>query len=192
MPTFANGESNASVRTKINDAITLAESALQPGTGVVWGHQNFQDVATQSTPIALTAANTWYDLTNDGAGALSSQAYAVAGHGPIWDTATNRFDFSDLKVGDMIAIRFDVLVTTGGANHALQARINFGTGFAFSNIFHRNEFKSATVDGQIFRYFTFFMLTADTQANPARLQMRSDATGDSVKVNGWAIETYVR
>ena len=34
-------------------------------------------------------------------------------------------------------------------------------------------------------------ITSDTQSNPAKFQMQSDAAGNTVKVNGWLIETQV-
>lgn len=156
-----------------------------------FGWQNFQDTTTATTPITLTNADTWYDLTNDAAGALTSTAYKVSGHGTIWDSSTNTLDFSSLAVGDIIRFRFDVLVTSGGANQNFLARLSFGTGFGFSSVFSRASFKSATTDGQVFRYSSFAMLTSDTQSNPAKFQMQSDAAGNTVKVNGWLIETQV-
>lgn len=156
-----------------------------------FGWQNFQDTATATTPINLVSANTWYDLTNNAAGPLTSTAYKVPGHGAIWNSTNNTLDFSSLAVGDVIRFRFDVLVTSGGANQNFFARLAFGPSFGFSNVFSRTAFKSATTDGQIFRYVSFAMLTSDTQSNPAKFQMQSDAAGNTVKVNGWLIETQV-
>lgn len=169
---------------QIDDAVGRASSAN-------YGWQNYQDTATASSPIDLASANTWYDLTNNGLGPLTTSAYKIPSHGSIWDATSNTLDFSSLAVGDLIRIRFDVLATTTGANQNVFARLVFGSSYQFSTVFTRSSFKNATVDGQLFRYFTFAMLTADTQANPAKFQMSSDAAGNSVKVNGWLIETKV-
>ena len=95
-------------------------------SGDQFGWQNYEDVTTQSTPIALTVADTWYDLTNDGAGSLSSEVFAPNGNGPIWDTATNAFDFTDLAVGDIVRIRVDVEFVTSATNHRVEMRLTFG------------------------------------------------------------------
>lgn len=160
-------------------------------TGGAFGWQNFQDVTTQSTPIALTLADTWYDLTNDAAGALTSSAFAADSHGVIWDDSTNTFDFTDLAVGDVTRMRIDVEFITGGANHLCSLRMVFGPAYVYSLPIHNASFKSAVSagDGQVMRYISFAMLNTDTRNNPAKLQARSDATGDTVKVNGWLIET---
>jgi hypothetical protein len=46
LETFADGESLASVRTKLNAAIAVADSALQPGSG---GREFFPTIANNST-----------------------------------------------------------------------------------------------------------------------------------------------
>lgn len=176
-----------------NSAYTGAQidAAIARAQATTFGWQNFQDATTASTPITMTNADTWYDLTNDAAGALTTTSYKIPSHGTIWDSSTNTFDFSSLAVGDIVRIRFDVEVTTGGANHVVLSRLAFGSSYAFANVFNRVSFKTAVTGGQIFRYFSFAMLTEDTRTNPAKFQMQSDVGGNTVKVNGWIVETQV-
>jgi hypothetical protein len=183
-------DKNTTVHLKYNGTAWVNAFSASGGA---FGWQNFQDVTTQSSPVALTAASTWYDLTNDAAGALTTSAFAASDHGVIWDDATDTFDFTDLSVGDVVKIRTDIEFVTGGANHACELRMAFGPSYVYSLPIHRVNFKTAVSggDGQVLRYFSFAMLNTDTRNNPAKLQARSDATGDTVKVNGWLVETHV-
>lgn len=160
-----------------------------PASGGSFGWHDYQDTATAGTPIALTAANTWYDLTNDGLGPLTDNTFAIAGHGEIWRPLTNRLNFSSLQVGDLLRIRTDITFTTSGANHKVQTRLAFGPSFANSVVFDAQTVKSAG-DEQRFRYFSFTIKNTDTLNNPAKFQASSDATGDTVTVEGWQIETH--
>lgn len=158
--------------------------------GDSYGWQNFQDTATASSAISI-GNGAWTDLTNDGLGALTSTTYKVTGHGDIWDSSTNTLDFSSLSVGDVVTFRVDVEVTTGGANHDIDFRLAFGPSYSFSNNFETITVKSAGTK-QIFKEFSFAMFNTDTLNNPAKLQIQSDSSGDTAKVNGWFIQTKVR
>jgi hypothetical protein len=175
-----------------NSSYTGAQIDDGVGRAIVrnFGWQDFQDTATPGTPIPLTAANTWYDLTNDANGALTSTQYKVATHGTIWDSSTNTIDFSTLAIGDTVRFRTDVSFVTSGANHLVETRFVFGPSFNFSIPFDGIEVKSATTKRRI-RYWSFTIKNADTRDNPGKFQARSDATGDSVFVGGWQIETQV-
>lgn len=158
-----------------------------------YGVQDFQDTATATTPVDLTLADTWYDLPNDGLGPLSSQAQAIVGHGAIFNTSTGEFGFSDLSVGDMVFFRIDVEFTTGSPNTSAALRLVFGPSFGFTLPFQRNSYKTAVSgdNGRVVRYFPFQMKSTDTLNNPAKLQAMSDDAGDSVKVNGWQVESLL-
>ena len=157
-----------------------------------WGWQNFQDVLTATTPVALTLADTWYDLTNDAAGTLSTVAYGVLGHGDTWDDVANALDFSSLTVGDQVSIRIDVEVTTAGVSHEIGMRIVLDDGgLSVPLVIMSKEYKAAGTY-QIVLETSVTMFVAAVVAGPARIQMRSDNTGDTVKVNGWVTTTKVR
>lgn len=155
------------------------------------GWQNYQDATTSVTPIALTTPGTWYDLTNDGAGPLTTSAYKVTGHGDIFNTSTNTFDFSSLSIGDQVEFRFEVEVETTSPNTAVACRLAFGPSYAFNLLFNVRNFKNATSgeQGRILRDFSFAMFNTDTLNNPAKFQASADAAGASVKVLGWKIDT---
>ena len=164
---------------------TTWENAF-PVSGGTFGWHDYQD--TGGT-ISLTLADTWYDVTNDGAGALSDDTFAISGHGDIWDTATNTLDFSSLSVGDVVRFRTDWTFTTGGSNHMVESRLVFGPAYAYSLPFDQFVAKNAAA-WQRLRYFSFTIKSADVLNNPAKFQVRSDATGDTVAIEGFQIETH--
>ena len=160
-----------------------------------YGVQDFQDTATATTPVALTVANTWYDLPNDGLGPLSSQDQAILGHGPIFNTSTGLLDFSDLSVGDMLKFRVDVALGISSPNTDAFLRLVFGPSFAFHLNFGHDSFKSAITigdeKGEELPYWAFQIKSTDTLNNPAKFQAMTDGGGDSVEVRGWQVETIL-
>ena len=79
------------------------------------GFWDYNDLATTSSPIALTTPGTDYELTNDGAGADTTLGYALDGLTNVWDVATDRFTFTSgsvLALGDTLDFRLDIELTT--------------------------------------------------------------------------------
>lgn len=153
------------------------------------GIYDYNDAVTATTPISIAVADTWYDITNDGAGAFTNKTYAFPDIADIWNTSTNQFDFSSLALGDTVDIRLDVEVTTNGANQDVDIDLVLAVGQAGEYripFIVEQAFKTAGTR-QIIRFNGIYMGDANTRDNPAKFQIRSDGTG-SVKVNGW----YVR
>lgn len=161
---------------------------------VAMGWYDYNDVTTQGTPIPLTLANTYYDLTNDGAGVNTKTTYAVAGVSNIWNTGTNRFNFSGLALGDTVELRADVTVTTTTANTGLEMVLELATGTGTPVLLpllnNTNIKTSSTI--QLVTDRGFYIGSALTQTNPAKIKMRADATGCTVKVNGWYVRVIKR
>lgn len=158
------------------------------------GWQDWNDVTTTGTPITLSTASTFFVMTNDGAGASSSTAYKIPDHGNIWNTSTNRFDFTSLALGDSVDIRWDMTFTTTGANHEIIIEIQLaeGTGGVYQLPFARHNYKAAGTyreTGNIWVY----MGDTNTKDNPASIQVSSDTgTTDTITVTGWAVRTITR
>ena len=150
------------------------------------GIYDYNDLATSTTPIPLTLANTQYEVTNDGAGTFTNKTYALSGIADLWNTSTNRFDFTGLSLGDTVDIRFDIEITTTSANTAVDFVIELGIGSApyqltFSPL---SDFKSAGTY-KVVNWFGIYMGDLNTLNNPGRVLARADNTGVTVKVNGW-------
>ena len=109
-----------------------------------FGIYDYNDDATSTTPISLLA-NTWTHVTNDGAGAFTNTTYGLTGISNLYDTSSGLFDWSDLELGDTVAIRFDADITTSGANQSCDVDLvlAYGTGSEYRIPFVRNNFKTA-------------------------------------------------
>ena len=81
------------------------------------GFIDYNDSATIVTPINI--GTTYTNITNDGLGNDTQKEYAPKGVSDVYDVINNRFDFSDLKLGDMIHYRLNLTVTTTTANQEL-------------------------------------------------------------------------
>lgn len=180
------------------DAASANKVYVSDGAGSgVWktiyenGWEDFSDVTTTGTPIALTSANTPYQLTNDGLGMSSSSTYRLPGHSTIFNTSTGQFDFSSLTVGDSVDMRIDLTPTTGGANHRLELDMDFAIGGSgpFTLPIEAALVKTAST-ARFVTMFSFYIGSEDIRTNPAQLTMQSDSTGDSVVVNGWFVRTF--
>ena len=161
-------------------------------TAYTQGWEDYNDVTTTGTPIPLTLAATQYNLTNDGAGSFTNTAYRLPGYGPIWDVATNAFDFSGagLVLGDTVDIRFDLDIINSGANGAFDLEMDLAIGSAGPYTLEVDEhlYKSAATHKEVV-LFSIYMGDTNTLNFPAKPTLRSDSTGDSVTVNGWYVRT---
>jgi hypothetical protein len=127
---------------------------------------DYNDVTTKTTPITLTA-NTWTDITNDGAGAFTNKAYAPYGVTELLDTATGYLDFSELPLGAVAYIRKDFTITPNTNNTGVQfryvlmiPRLDNGAGAEYRI--------SLGVD-------MIYMGDTNTRDNPVKLQIKTDS-----------------
>lgn len=159
--------------------------------GDSWGWQNFQHTGAS---VTLTSAGTWYPLINDAAGALTSTAYAVTGHGSIWDTSTNRIDLSSLSIGDRVHCRIDLTPTTTTVNTALSCRLILQEGLLNVPIGCGAPayYKSAGTQDSIVFEPTITVFNANTRDYPVRVEVKADTAGSSVVISGFTFETRVR
>jgi len=148
------------------------------------GFIDYNDAATAGTPIAVTGGAGYVDLTNDGLGAFTNKLYPPSGVLEVWDAGTDRFDWSDLELGDMVDIRLDIEVTTTGANQVFDIVLELGTGgFAYNIPFEQALVKSAqAVD--VNRYNGVYLGDANTLDNGAKFRIQSDGNA-TVVVRGW-------
>lgn len=167
----ANGDGTATFKT-----IAVAQT----------GWYDNADSFTAGTPIALTAG-VKADLTNNNLGVDTNLNFGVPGLANIWNSGTNRFDFTQLTIGDTLDTRVDILFTTTAANTALTLEFEFasGTGSAFSLIIlPQTNFKTAGTY-QITHSRGFYIGSALVRDNPCRIRALSDTAGSSVVVKGW-------
>jgi len=153
------------------------------------GIYDYNDLATATTPIALTVAGTQYELTNDGAGANTNLLYPLSGMPDIWDTSTNRFDFtngSGLALGDTVDLRLTIAVTTTTANTAVDVDLELGVGVTPYQVNILNAADKKAAGTYTFSIWTnIYMGNSLTLDNPGRILASADKTGATVEISGW-------
>jgi hypothetical protein len=164
--------------TIINQIKELAENCTQ----TYWFDAN--DLGTTASPITHGAGATTTFLTNDGAGS-STTSYNPDSKAALWNTATNKFDFSSLKIGDTVEFRIDIEIANAAAQEInLVMDIGEGVGGAYSLNVNHTYFKTASTGDQITAMFRVYMGDEVTRANPARFRLTSIAA-TTIVVNGW-------
>ena len=159
-----------------------------PAVGVQVGWWDYNDTATSVTPIALTLADTYYPLTNDGAGSSTNLTYGLDGITGIWNTVTDRFDFSNLALGSTLDIRLDVTIVTAGANDNVTVGMHLAEGGTPYDLVILSEKGYKTV-GSHHEILPLHLYIGDTntQLNGAYFEVLCDGTGATVQVNGFFI-----
>jgi len=104
-----------------------------PSDNFSGGSFDVGDTATSSTPINIPGTDTFIQLTNNGLGPQTINTFAPVGITELWDTTNDEFDFSQLKLGDIVDIRLDINVITASPNTTVAVRLQAGIGvFPFS------------------------------------------------------------
>ena len=156
------------------------------------GFGDYNDLATQTTPITLLAA-TWTTLTNDGLGPNTNTAFLPAGTTQLMDTSTGAIDCSELEEGDVVHIRNDFVVTQSANNSTLEARYSLGTGGGSYTLEHRID-KLDSGTGITYRYALYsdivYMGDQNTIQNPITPQLKLSNAG--TVVNNGTVITVVR
>lgn len=158
------------------------------------GWQDYNDLATKTTPITLTLANTWYNLTNDGLGQYTNKKYRVLGKPDIWRPETNSFYFGDLYEGGIQLLRTSFYLTAPSANTEVSVRLlmAIGSGIEYSIPIFERYLKKGSVKYH-FSVPTFFTIdNPETRDYPARIQVSADVTNCLVEVDGWKMLTLDR
>jgi len=155
------------------------------------GSFDVQDVATITTPIAIPGTGVFTQLTNDGAGPQTINDFAPVGLTELWDTTNDEFDFSQLKLGDILHIRADMEVTTASPNTEVELQLLAGIGvFAFP-IGWDHEFYGTAGMFPLVRSSFLTMQTTTILTGKAQFKLKADKACD-VKVNGWNYVIYRR
>ena len=152
------------------------------------GFADYNDNATSGTPLSVTGGGAAVVLTNDTLGAFTNTQFLPEGVRRLWDASTNKFDFSDLSIGDMFDIRIDITVTTSSNNTAIDIDLHLGAGGSAYTIpfVSEKDFKT-TAAHKIAEFNSIYMGDANTLNNGGQLKITADKNC-TVVVNGW----YVR
>lgn len=137
-----------------------------------YGFYNYQHgISTQAI-----LANTWTDVVNDGAGALTSTVAGLGGV-TIYDTTTGLIDFSDLSIYDSIVTRFQatsVLTTVNNQIVKLRILLSVGSLNVALPFFYQEYDVSGTQDS-VYSDTPIYILSELTRTFPAKFQIWSNA-----------------
>ena len=156
------------------------------------GYFDYNDAATTESPISVSA-DTPTILTNDTLGEFSTTQYKPSRITRLWNPQTNRFDFSELNIGDMVDIRIDLNITTTNTYQEVSVDINMGLGQAGAYsipIIPHNVLKSVD-DYKILQLTSVHIGNTLTKDNPASITITTDANA-SVVVHGWYLKVSSR
>jgi len=156
------------------------------------GWHSVIDVTTQSTPISYTGGSGAAYLTNDGADAKTNADYLPEGVTSLWNTTTNRLDFSELSVGDIVHINTITTFITSAANQEVNLEYVKAIGEASEETFPMwyGQFKTAgtyTISNRL-----SIPIGDSSFTDYAGGIQFSSPDNCSVKVYGWFLEVFVR
>lgn len=130
-------------------------------------------------------------ILNDGAGAYTLKTYAPLGVTDLWNTTTNQFDFSQLRIGDEVTIRTDGEVTTTAVNQIFGTKLNMSIGSNPYILEVGKSFFKVVGTYPVIRYIHFYVGNTDTMNYPAELIFTSDEAA-TVKLLGFYISVKRR
>lgn len=155
------------------------------------GFFDYNDTATAITPISVTS-NTWTKLTNNGLGVFTNKLYRPPVLTDVWNTSTNKFVWTNMKLGDTVGIRLEIAITTTSPNQVVNLSVfnAVGTPNEYSiGIVPEIQFKLA--GSRVVNAFTgIYMGDNNTLLNPSEIRIKSDANC-SVIVSGWYVRTIL-
>jgi len=164
----------------------LAASGGGGGFAKVY-HFYDNDTATATTPISHGAASATTFLTNDAIG-VGNRVYNPDSKAKLWNSTTQKFDFSSLKLGDVVSFRFDLTISHGGAQEVnLKMSLAEGATFPYELNVSHDYYKTASTGVTVTAEFKLPLTSQPTLDNPARIRFAS-LTAATIQVNGFYYE----
>jgi hypothetical protein len=152
---------------------------------------DYNDAATQTTPINIPSGLVNVDIPNDGLGPFTNKNFRPKGVSEVWDADSGLFDWTDLNLGDMVDLRLDLSVTTTSPNQTVIVELVLAIGgFEYAIPFVQANVKT-TGTYPVNRYNGVYMGDENTLLNGAKFRIRSDSAATMV-VNGWYCKLLLR
>lgn len=172
--------------------IVNLKSAVLPSDNCRIGLVDYNDAATAGTPLVVTEVGSPVPLPNDGLGAFTNKIFIPDGITDIWDTLTDKFDFTELSLGDMIDIRLDVALITSSVNTQIKIDMRLGIGGSeyLVPFIPEVNFKD-TGTHPLTRFNGIYMGDTNTLNNGAHFEITTDKDC-TIIVNGWYCKILIR
>jgi len=138
-------------------------------------------------PPQAIIADVWTPLVNNGLGPLTQLAFMPKGVTQLWDTGTNMLDLSGLRVGDIIRLRTDLVVTPTVNNSYFHTRVWFlgDGGWSLEKRNARLD-SGAGIGYSMIEDLRFYIGSESTRTSGARIDV-SCGSDASIQVNGFFI-----
>lgn len=153
------------------------------------GSADYSDTATAITPIVILK-DVFSFITNNALGINTDVSNLPDGVTVLWDASNNQFDFSQLSIGSVVHLRFDLNIVAPSNNSEVLIAMDFAIGgVPFTLNIARKYYKYAgTYTNETFTTF-FYIKNANMMNFPAKPKIRvDDAT--TLVVNGWLCDVY--
>jgi hypothetical protein len=178
-----------SIRNKLLENILTATGPAVGATKTYWFYANDTGTnpANGGTKITHGAGSATTFLTNNNLGTLTS-SYNPSSNANLWNPSTNKFDFSSLKVGDVVDLRIDLFI-----DHAAAQELNLvfdlaeGSAVAYTRNINHDYYKTAANGVIVTAQYKLPMITQETIDNSGRIRLVSIAAVDIV-VEGFYYE----
>lgn len=155
------------------------------------GWIDYSDSATAITPLSVTA-NVERLLTNDGLGLYGQTAAAPLNVTQLFNTTTNKLDFSQLSVYDELIIRVEIEVTVAANNAQWFMFIRFDEGGStFDEPISGRSYHKTSGTYPMVASFPFYIGRETMRVNPSSIYFKSD-TNCTVVVKGFYISVRRR
>jgi hypothetical protein len=172
----------SSMASALNSMLAELYTREASFTKTYWFDAN--DAATTTTPITHGAGSTTTFLTNDGAGP-STNSYNPDSKAALWNTSTNKFDFTSLKIGDTVYFRVDINLTNSAAQEVdLIISLAEGSGAPYEKNMGHRYFKTAGTLANDTEQFEIYIGDEATRTGSARFRFES-LDPATIVVNGW-------
>lgn len=130
-------------------------------------------------------------ITNNANGASTNKLFPPATITDVWDDIANEFDFTQLKLGDMVDIRLDIEVTTSSVNQEITVELELAQGAGTYRIpFLQLSYKAAGLK-KVGAFTGIYMGDTNTLNNPGQFIFTS-VDNATIKVNGWYCKVLIR
>ncbi len=179
------GDGNALLQV-LTDTASVVQVSLSglPTDNYTGGFFDYNDLTTQSTAISVTGGAGFVNITNDEAGPNTNKLFPPTGITDVWDSTAMEFDWTQLKLGDMVDIRVDLTVTTTSPNQTIDLRLFLGVGGSEYSIPFEEAIVKSSGTFIVNRFNGIYMGDTNTLNNPGEFRIASDGNA-TVVVTGW-------
>ncbi len=175
-------------RVSILAGAAAGGGAALPADNCTIGFLDYNDDGLAS--IAHTGGNDT-PITNNANGGSTNKLFPPIGITDVWDDVADEFDWTELKLGDMVDIRLVLEVTTSSANQEVTLELELAQGGSPYRVPFAHLFYKTSGLKKVGSFTGIYMGDTNTLDNPGQFIFTS-ANDASIKVIGWYCKVLIR